>query len=397
MSRAGRFSFTPLAPLSKTGRVLRSLIIVMLLLGSLFPAIGGVSLALVGTVLATPVILYEVFRWLPRVHPVVAVLPFFVFVGLHALNMPPTNDYGADKFEKWFSVTLVSAAAACLLRDKKATQTFGNVWIMATSVLAVITIAGYDGGRADVFGANPIWLARAFATGIVIAVWMWWQKAASPWLALISVVTLGGGLVASGSRGPVLGVIVGVVILAMFAGRGRVGRILAIGVCGIGAIWAVQVLPFFAGNRFATIATQGADDAVRNTYWSLTFDIIREYPEGVGLGNWSAAAGNTRHLWPHNLFLEVLSESGVVIGTGVILVVALITVLLFSRAVRDPISLLVFSALAVELVGVNVSGDLNARTFWFLLTLGFLCVTRAVIDTPTGTPAPSKASAAPAR
>ncbi|KJQ55083.1 hypothetical protein RS85_01142 [Microbacterium sp. SA39] len=36
--------------------------------------------------------------------------------------------------------------------------------------------------------------------------------------------------------------------------------------------------------------------------------------------------------------------------------------------------------LAAELVSVNLSGDLNARTFWFLVTAGFLVTTTFVID-----------------
>lgn len=374
----------PIAPLAQWARVARSILIVALLLGSLFPVIQSINIALIAAILCAAVILYELFRWAPKLHPIVLVPLFFGAIALHALHTVPTSAYGDDKLQKWLTITMISALAACLLRDRRTFQTFGAVWLVAVSILAGVTILGYDGGRADAFGANPIWLARALATGVIIAIWLWWKKYASAWLMLLVVAILGAGLVASGSRGPVLGVVAGVVVLAVFAGRGRAWRIVLIIAGGIAAVWAVQVLPFFAGSRFETIlaGAGAADDAVRNTYWDLSFDVIQRYPEGVGFGNWGAAAGNPRHLWPHNLFLEVFSETGMLLGFLTLAVVAAVVIRLLIRAPKDPIALLVLAALATELVGVNVSGDLNARTFWFLIATGMLVTTPFIVDTP---------------
>ncbi|WP_334149002.1 O-antigen ligase family protein [Microbacterium sp.] len=375
--------FSPIVQLSAFGRVSRSVLIVALLLGSLFPAIPGFPIALVAAVLTAGAVIYEFLRWLPRFHPVVLVLLLFGAVAMTALSIAPSSEYGEDKLQKWLTITLISALAASLLRDRRSFQTFGAVWIVAASGLAVVTLLGFDGGRADAFGANPIWLARALATGILIAIWLWWKKYASAWMMFGVIALLAAGLVASGSRGPVLGVIAGVVVLALFAGSGRVWRIALILVGGVGAIWAVQVLPFFAGSRFETLLSGGtADDAVRTYYWGLSREIIANNPEGVGFGNWNAAAGYPRHLWPHNLFLEIFAEMGTLVGAITVVVVLIVAVRLLVRAPKDPIALLVFALLAAELVSVNLSGDLNARTFWFLLTAGFLVTTTFVIDSP---------------
>ncbi|KJQ55082.1 O-antigen ligase family protein [Microbacterium sp. SA39] len=376
--------FTAVAPLTAFGRVSRSILIVALLLGSLFPLVEGFPVAVVAAAAAGIVIVYEIFRWLPQFHPVIVVPVFFGLVALHSQYIAPATEYGDDKLQKWVTITLISAMAASLLRDRRAFQTFGAVWLVATSLLAVATIAGFDGGRADAFGANPIWLARALATGILIAIWLWWKKYASAWAMLLVVALLGAGLAASGSRGPAIGAVAGVVVLALFAGRGRLWRVALILAGGVAAVWAVQVLPFFAGSRFDTLLTGGgnADDTVRTTYWSLTRELISTTPDGVGFGNWNAAVGYPRHLWPHNLFLEVGAEMGIWLGLLTVAIVVVVALRLLRRSTKDPIALLVLALLTAEIVSVNLSGDLNARTFWFMLTLGFLVTTRFVLDAP---------------
>lgn len=375
--------FSPVVPLTPFGRISRSVLIVALLLGSLFPAIPGFPIAVVAAALTAAAVAYEVLRWLPKFHPVMLVPVFFIALTLHAVYIAPASEYGADKLQKWWTITMVSALAASLLRDRRTFQTLGVTWLVAASGLAVVTLLGFDGGRADAFGANPIWLARALGTGILIAIWLWWKKYASAWMMFVVIALLGAGLVASGSRGPVLGVIAGVVVLALFAGSGRVWRIGLILVGGIGAVWAVQVLPFFAGSRFETLLSgASADDAVRTYYWGLSREIIAKTPDGVGFGNWNAAAGYPRHLWPHNLFLEIFAELGTPIGIATVALVAIVLIRVIRRAHKDPIALLVFALLAAELVSVNLSGDLNARTFWFLVTAGFLVTTPFVLDSP---------------
>lgn len=76
--------FAPVTPLPKFGRVTRSIILVGMLVGNLFPDIGCLSIALACTVLAAPVVIYEVLRWLPRFHPVILfVVPVFTVIAVH--------------------------------------------------------------------------------------------------------------------------------------------------------------------------------------------------------------------------------------------------------------------------------------------------------------------------
>lgn len=379
--------FTPLRPLTKFGRISRSIILVALLIGSLFPSIGGIGLTTIASPLALLVVIYELGRWIPKIHPVVLVPIFFAALALHAQMFPPLTEYGAGKYSTWFTATLLTAVAASMLRDERALYTFARTWLIATGLLALITIAGFAGGRAEGFDSNPIWLARAMATGIVMALFLAMQKDIRTWMFLGISAVLVAGIFATGSRGPILAVGVGAIALVVFTKHHRIRRIAGIAIGAGAAYWAVTSLPFFASSRIVTLLEDGDTDLSRNIFWSVTPPLIREYPEGVGIGNWSLLAGAPRQfMYPHNLFLEVFAELGVIFGLGLIVIVVTILIRLLMRSRETPIAILVFAILVAEIAQVSVSGDLNARTFWFLLVLGFLVGIRAVIPATTEDP-----------
>lgn len=372
--------FTPVRPLTKFGRISRSIILVALLIGSLFPAVGGIGLNAIASPLALLVIFYEVARWIPKIHPIVIALPFFATVAIHAQMFPPLTEYGVNKLSTWFTATLVTALAASLIRDERALISFCRAWLFATGLLALISMAGFAGGRAEGFDSNPIWLARAMATGILMALFMVMQGHIRAWLFLTVSALLVAGIFATGSRGPILAVAAGAIALVIFTKHHRIRRVLGITIAAGAAYWAVTWLPFFANSRIVTLLEDGSTDLSRDIFWTVTPPLINQYPDGVGIGNWSLLAGAPRQFnYPHNLFLEVFAELGTWFGVGLTAIVAVILVRLLVRSRETPIAILVFGLLTAEIVQVSVSGDLNARTFWFVLTLGFLIGIRAVL------------------
>ncbi|MDQ0726304.1 hypothetical protein QFZ21_001304 [Microbacterium sp. W4I20] len=66
-------------------------------------------------------------------------------------------------------------------------------------------------------------------------------------------------------------------------------------------------------------------------------------------------------------------------GIALIIIVVANLIKLLSRSREMPVAILVFAILVAEVVQISVSGDLNARTFWFLMALGFFLGVRAVI------------------
>lgn len=372
--------FVPVHPLTRSGRVWRSIILVSLLIGSLFPSIGGIGLTTIASPLALVVVLYEIGRRLPKLHPVLLVPFFFLGVGLHAMAIPTATPYGEIKLDTWFTATLLTAVAASLLRDERSIYTFARTWLIAAGLLSVITVLGFAGGRGDGFDSNPIWLARAMATGLVMALFLVMQRDLRTWVFVAITILLVVGIFATGSRGPILAVGVGAIALVVFTRRHRIRRILGIAVGAGVSYWAVTVLPFFASSRIVTLIEDGDNDASRSLFWSLTTEVIRHYPEGVGIGNWSLVAGAPRQFfYPHNMFLEVFAELGIWFGCALIVVVMANLIKLLTRSREMPIAILVFALIVTEAVQISVSGDLNARTFWFLMALGFFIGLRAVI------------------
>lgn len=372
-------------PLTRFGRTSRAIILVALLLGSLFPAIGDIGVANVATGFAAVVIIYEIFRWIPLLHPVLVTPIIFGLLVIPVLVLPPLTEYGDDKITTWSTATLITAMAACMLRDKGSIQTFSYAWIAAASILALISIIGFTGGRVETFDANPIWLARAMATAAVMILYLVTQRLVRPWIFLVVGIVLVGGIFATGSRGPLVAVAAGAIVLVVFSRRHRIRRILGILIAAVASFWALTVLPFFSNSRILSVIDNGDADTSRQNFWALTLPLIARHPGGVGLGNWSQFAGAPKQFnYPHNLFLEYFAEGGVLFGIGLLALVLIVLIRLFKAARNEPLFVLILALVATELAQVSVSGDLNARTFWFLLTLGFLTTTRTFVSRYTG-------------
>lgn len=375
--------------MSTFGRISRSIVLVALIIGSLFPTVGGIGITTIASPIALVVILYELGRWIPKIHPILFVPLFFGAVALHAMAVPAATAYGTQKYGMWFTSTLITAVAASLLRDERSLFTFARTWLIASGVLAVATIAGFSGGdgRADGFDSNPIWLGRAMATGIVMALFLVMQKDIRLWLFLAVSVLLGVGILATGSRGPTLAVGIGAVALVLFTRHHRIRRVVGIIIGAAAAYWAVSTLPFFAGSRIITLLSEGATDQFRTLFWSQTLPLLSEYPGGIGIGNWPLYAGAPKQFfYPHSLYLEVFAEFGIGFGVVLVAITLIILIRLLMRSRETPVAILIFALLATEIAQVSVSGDLNARTFWFLLTLGFLVAVRAVIPSTPAKP-----------
>ncbi|MBT8100441.1 MAG: O-antigen ligase family protein, partial [Gammaproteobacteria bacterium] len=181
----------------------------------------------------------------------------------------------------------------------------------------------------------------------------------------------------TGSKGPLLA-LTGVLALAIWQslrGRGRVAFALvalsataalvglfAYAIIDLGSSRLMAIVDILTWNRSAFESRTSA--GVRLLAYVDTIDLILRHPFGAGLGSWSYYIDTGFGLYyPHNLFLEVLSESGILAGS-----IALIPFLLF---VVVPGPLAFRSAAFFFLLAQQVSGDLlDAR---YLLVFSTLC------------------------
>jgi len=353
------------------------LIVVLLLIGGLLVPGGERTLVYPVAILCVPLIAAAVVRRLPRVHWIVIfIILIFGSLGLYSLMLPaPSSEYGVQKLQYFLTLTLLSASAACLIVGEDGIRRLAKTWVICASYLAVLTLVTAEFGlRAAPFDNNPIWVGRVFSAAIVMVVWLWVSRRVQ-WAWAVPVMgLLLTGLLVTGSRGPLLAAAAGVTVLLMLTGKNWKRMVVAGGITV--ALLVTMQLPLVQQSRIVSFAS---GDLLTDYYRSVTLPdsirMISEYPLGVGVGNWnrySSLPGFFRY--PHNLFIEVASEFGIVLGALLVVFVAILLVNSMRKGGSSPAALLLSAWLMVETVHVSVSGDLNARTFFFVLALTFILV-----------------------
>jgi O-antigen ligase len=362
------------------GAALRAVVLLALLLGALFPPYGSSFLVAPAAVAAAGLLVWDL--WRGRRLPAGT----WFIVGLFAVLAVPLlwhtwatlPEYGQDKVLRLFTLTLLTAAAATLVRDRRDLTYLARGFLAVGFVLAIIALVGpvdHLGRSIGLPGTNPLWLARAIGLGLVSAVWLVIHRG---WLltpVLLSCLILAGGVFLTGSRGPALGTVAGLMVLGAAAVTVRLLREHRKVVAGLAAFGVLALASaVLVSQRYLVLLTNPTGDestASRIDYWTATFDLIGDNPWGIGYGAWQ----ETTELpapYPHNLILEVTSEAGWVIGLAFVAAVVAVVVRLARRFRRDPASALVLALFAVEMVSVMLSGNINARTWFFLLALGWI-------------------------
>lgn len=350
---------------------IRAILIVVLLFGNLLPTVGGRSLALIALIGVVGLLILDFLLYLPRVNPIFLVMiPLFVILTSHAWIVWPTSSYGVEKLEKFISSTLVSALAAALILSRRHAIVLFKVWVVFSLGLALVTLAGYEGDRAVGFGSNPIWLARLFECGLLLCLWFVWTGRLGLIKGLLLILPLGLAILTTGSRGPLFAVAAGAFVWILIDNKHRLRSfMLLFGFVGL-AFWSINNLSFFSNSRLVELIEQGSDDASRSNFWSATYELLGSHSDGVGFGNWAEyVMPPAQFYYPHNLFLEVAFELGIVLSLFLMLFTLFFMVRIFRQARTDSLAGVSLMLLIGETVNVSVSGDLNARTFFFSLGL----------------------------
>jgi O-antigen ligase len=243
--------------------------------------------------------------------------------------------------------------------------------------------------RATVFNANPILLARVSGFAILVLCLLYWQGRLRVWLFAPAAGMASIGLLASGTKAPLLGLLLTVFAITPFflmqsANRTRIWGTLLVGCAGLAATLAfLASAKFYFARRIAGALTgaRGFTSDTRLTLWQLTLDMIPMHPLGLGWGRfseWIRVFENgqlMRH--PHNMALEIFLEAGWLAGAAFLALVAASLYRGLRAAYQDtariggsasPDLLLVLAGLMYWMVCAAFSGDVNDnRPFWALL------------------------------
>jgi O-antigen ligase len=271
--------------------------------------------------------------------PVLATVALWILMLARLPETPggEAGDYGTLKVKLFLAENLTLVFAGLLIgRRKEHFDLFLKLTMFVATISAFVLVEQLVSGevettiapgRETLFDLNPILLGRSSAAGLIVAVYLalvsrtrWLRLSALAVIPLLAV-----SLLAAGSRGPVLGLAFGLLALLPLVLRERASRRrflpLVLGV--IAAFLLVQELvPGQSVERAGSIILASGSTISSNgrtELWSTAYERFKDDPLlGVGPGGFAAVAPA---FYPHNLFLEVGVELGLV---GIVLLVAIL-------------------------------------------------------------------------
>jgi O-antigen ligase len=332
-------------------------------------------------------------------------------VMLLRLGPSPAPEYGATTVQLYVADNLVFLIGAVFVGSRRGDLHlfFAILLAVATGEALLLMLKLLSGGLHMTFEGRfalstheyPIYLGRDSADGLIVAIYTvltatrtWTRMVAAAVLPLLAV-----GLLAAGSRGPVVACLIGVVVLvALTSTKGRARqRLLLAGGGLLGAMILVPlILPGSAIGRALSAIVGGASGLSSNgraALWSKAFTGFAQHPLfGLGTGGFSAL--NPVLPYPHNILLE----AGVALGiVGVLLIVGIVFGAgrrIFScwrnGLGRDRVDAAVLAALFVSaLVNALVSGAIqDNKEIWVWGGLGVGMAARMALSrrgSPTAT------------
>lgn len=300
------------------------------------------------------------------------------------------SDYATQKSLRLFSLTALAAFAPLLLiRNDNDRIALVIAVVFLGSLMAALTLLdpGAYGvkARGTVWNVNPIVLARASGFAVLGLVLFYWHARLSLWQVLLPAAVAMSGLLLSGSRGPLVAVMLAVLASTLTLSiRGVPGRrafltLFLGGLCTLGALVWLASSNYVMGRRVLRLLTGDwlAHDLTRLTLWKEAGLAILEHPFGLGWGRFSETVAvfhknEVLALYPHNIFLEIFVEAGWLAGVAFTCLVCWLLKTSFKKASRNEgvSAHLVFAGLVYWLLCAFFSGDVNDnRPFWMFLAV----------------------------
>lgn len=236
--------------------------------------------------------------------------------------------------------------------------------ILAVAEILRVLQGGTIHAQQAAFGVNPIVLAQYAGVASIVVVFQV-ARGSWRWYALAGLAVAGAGLVASGSRGPLLGLAVAVAYTLVRgygvtrAGTRRAVRLVVVALGAAVAIAALSASQIDIGSWLRLDDSDG-NASSRLDAWNGALATIADTPFfGAGPGRYfygGYGVDSGVPAYPHNLWLEAWSEYGVV---AFILLTAVVVVA-WRRAAQLGQMFVVF---AVVSYGLSGSFD-TSLVFW---------------------------------
>ena len=300
----------------------------------------------------------------PR-YPARALLPLgiFVLVVLLGVTRSYPGDYQTLKTRDFFLITLVIVACIpLLLRTLADLRGLLLVWLLSGSTIAVLVLA--VGGSTSMEGREGIGdatLGPAYliASGLLVGVAALGERILSPILVVPAILLSGVSLVSIGSRGPVLAVAVGAAAWLLLRGVWRGRTIVSLVLLSVAMVLGVNHASEWARTRIFVY-----QDPAREDLWLTAKTVFLESPlTGIGWGNFTEVSWTD---YPHNLFLEVAAELGLLGLLGYCALVFVAAGRLWRNRSSADVRVLASVACLWMTMGM-LSADLSSRYVWVAL------------------------------
>lgn len=243
----------------------------------------------------------------------------------------------------------------------------------------------YYGGRLTVLGLNPIWVSRYLSYAILVEIFFILKfsqfminnigKVISLFLTIFLQLIL---VIKTGSRGPILGLALGVAIMLIV--RFKVKAVLILAIILILMIFFAGSFIIFPQEMTSRILT--AEDTGKITVGIriiATIEAIQNFWNnklfGIGFGSYYIGGGLFDALnYPHNIFTEILAETGL-IGFSLLSLIVILSLKTFFRNwqfIEANLRLLILGFLISTTVNACLSGNIGGnRFFWFSLGIAY--------------------------
>ncbi|NPV14195.1 O-antigen ligase family protein [candidate division WOR-3 bacterium] len=342
---------------------------------------------------------------LPRAPIAPFLLAFFSLVVVMTLSAfaDSDNSYGLEKTIRFATLTgLALFAPIVTVQSEKNLLRLLSTFIAVALLMVALGQTTSEGLTA--FGANHIATGRTIGIGFLGALYFTLRSQPRTLkttvvriVMLIVNIILGYGVFYSGSRGVLVALLCALGAAGLIAFSFRKGRKLIL--TGAATVIAIIIIT----SIFAPDAALTMNKRIRNTVSGpidqtahtrviraeAAIAMFREHPfTGVGIGGFDQEFNlyeSERGDYPHNLFLEVAAELGLL---GLLLITLLLFIpirhLITGLAHGNrPITLLIFALTVYFLVNALFSGDLNDNRLLFT-ALG-LCLALPVLVAPKTT------------
>lgn len=261
-------------------------------------------------------------------------LPYLglVIVMLISFFYTEAPNYGWNKFSRFITITtLATFGPIFLLRDIKKINRFLYTLIFISSLMVVDSIISFYGsppGFRTAFGSN--YLAFGRITGIVSLLIIYYflfsnYKLKNKILFIFLLIFNLFGLLYSGGRAPVISFFVTVIILGLFSFIPKIS-IKQLKIFKISLIFVIIgiLIIVFSPEIFSTLFKRisilleekggGESIQLRIGYYNSAIRAFIEKPFlGLGIGGFSIYHyGKDQRAYPHNIFLEIGSELGII-------------------------------------------------------------------------------------